>query len=325
MGSQWMRIVAAAITLGAATMAAAQSYPAKPVKLIVTFAPGGAGDITARLVGDKLSELWKQPVVIENRVGAGGRIGVEAVHRSEPDGYTLLLSSNSHITNQVLFKDLGYDLVKDFAMLGLVSSTPMVLAVTPKVPAKSVKEFTEMARANPGKIDYATCGVATIMHFAAELYKNATKTFIVHIPHRGCGPAASALAGGQIDVAITSMAPILPFARQGRVRMLGITTAERSPAAPEVPTFRESGLPELKDFVVENYYGFQSPAATPKDIQVKIWADLQQVMKSPDLLKRMANAGLDVFVRSPDEMRELYRADIATFARAAAVANIKPE
>jgi tripartite-type tricarboxylate transporter receptor subunit TctC len=316
----------AALALSATAIhAAAQGYPAKAVKIIVTFAPGGAGDISARLVGDKLAELWKHPVVIENRVGGGGRIGVEAVYRSEPDGYTLLLSSNSHITNQVLFKDLGYDLVKDFAMLGLVTSTPMVLAVTPKMPAKSVKEFTEMARANPGKIDYATCGVATIMHFAAELYKNATKTFVVHIPHRGCGPAASALAGGQIDVALTSMSPILPFAKQGRVRMLGITTAQRSPAAPEVPTFRESGLPELKDFVVENYYGFQAPAGTPKEVQAKIEADLRRVMTAPDLLARMANAGLDVFQRSPDEMRALYRSDIEKFARAAAVASIKPE
>jgi tripartite-type tricarboxylate transporter receptor subunit TctC len=320
-----LKIILAVLALAAAAHATAQSYPAKPVRIIVTFAPGGAGDITGRIVGDKLSELWKQPVVIENRVGGGGRIGVEAVHRAEPDGYTLLLSSNSHITNQVLFKDLGYDLVKDFAMLGLVTSTPMVLAVTPKVPAKSVKEFTELARANPGKIDYATCGVATIMHFAAELYKNATKTFVVHIPHRGCGPAASALAGGQIDVAITSMAPILPFAKQGRVRMLGITTGERSPAAPDVPTFRESGLPELKDFVVENYYGFQAPAATPKEVQSKIEADLRRVMAAPDLLNRLANAGLDVFLRSPEEMRQLYRADIAIFSRAAAVANIKPE
>jgi tripartite-type tricarboxylate transporter receptor subunit TctC len=316
----------AALALSATAIhAAAQGYPAKAVKIIVTFAPGGAGDISARLVGDKLAELWKHPVVIENRVGGGGRIGVEAVYRSEPDGYTLLLSSNSHITNQVLFKDIGYDLVKDFAMLGLVTSTPMVLAVTPKMPAKSVKEFTEMARANPGKIDYATCGVATIMHFAAELYKNATKTFVVHIPHRGCGPAASALAGGQIDVALTSMSPILPFAKQGRVRMLGITTAQRSPAAPEVPTFRESGLPELKDFVVENYYGFQAPAGTPKEVQAKIEADLRRVMTAPDLLARMANAGLDVFQRSPDEMRALYRSDIEKFARAAAVASIKPE
>ena len=314
-----------ALALAITVHATAQSYPAKAVKIIVTFAPGGAGDITGRVVGDKLAELWKQPVVIENRVGGGGRIGVEAVHRSEPDGYTLLLSSNSHITNQVLFKDLGYDLVKDFAMLGLVTSTPMVLAVTPKMPAKSVKEFTEMARANPGKIDYATCGVATIMHFAAELYKNATKTYVVHIPHRGCGPAAAALAGGQIDVALVSMAPILPFAKQGRVRMLGITTAERSPAAPDVPTFRESGLPELKGFVVENYYGFQAPAATPREVQAKIEADLRRAMAAPDLLGRLANAGLDVFLRSPDQMRELYRADIDKFARAAAVANIKPE
>lgn len=321
-----MKAFFAALALSATAIhAAAQGYPAKAVKIIVTFAPGGAGDISARLVGDKLAELWKHPVVIENRVGGGGRIGVEAVYRSEPDGYTLLLSSNSHITNQVLFKDIGYDLVKDFAMLGLVTSTPMVLAVTPKMPAKSVKEFTEMARANPGKIDYATCGVATIMHFAAELYKNATKTFVVHIPHRGCGPAASALAGGQIDVALTSMSPILPFAKQGRVRMLGITTAQRSPAAPEVPTFRESGLPELKDFVVENYYGFQAPAGTPKEVQAKIEADLRRVMTAPDLLARMANAGLDVFQRSPDEMRALYRSDIEKFARAAAVASIKPE
>jgi len=225
----------------------------------------------------------------------------------------------------VLFKDLGYDLEKDFAMLGLVTSTPMVLAVTPKVPVKSVREFTEMARANPGKVDYATCGVATIMHFAAELYKNATKTFIVHIPHRGCGPAAAALAGGQIDVALVSMAPILPFARQGRVRMLGITTGERSPAAPDVPTFREAGLPELKDFVVENYYGFQAPAATPKEVQAKIEADLRTVMKAPDLLQKMANAGLDPFVRTPAQMRELYRADLQKFARAAAAGGIKPE
>jgi tripartite-type tricarboxylate transporter receptor subunit TctC len=314
-----------ALALCAAAQAAAQTYPAKPVRLVVTFAPGGAGDITGRLVGDKLAELWKQPVVIENRVGAGGRIGVEAVFRSEPDGYTLLLASNSHITNQVLLKDLGYDLVKDFAMLGLVSSTPMVLAVTPKVQASSVKEFTDMARANPGKIDYATCGVATIMHFTGELYKHATNTFVVHIPHRGCGPAASALAGGQIDVALTSMAPILPFARQGRVRMLGITTGERSPAAPDVPTFRESGIPELKDFVVENYYGFMAPAATPKEVQARIQADLRRVMSAPDLLSRLANAGLDVFQRTPEQMRELYRADLQTFARAAAVADIKPE
>ena len=311
--------------LCAASLAYAQSYPSKPVKLIVTFAPGGAGDITGRLIGDKLSELWKQQVVIENRVGAGGRIGVDAVHRAAPDGYTLLLASNSHISNQVLFKDLGYDLLKDFTMLGVATSTPMVLAVTLKVPAKSLQEFTAMLRANPGKVDYATCGVATIMHFTFELYKNATRTFAVHIPQRGCGPAAAALAGGQIDVGIIAMAPVLPFAKQGRVRMLAVTTAERSPEAPDVPTFSESGIPELKDFSMDNYYGLMAPAGLPKDVAAKIEADLKRALAEPDLVKRLSNAGLDVFQRSSEQMAALYRADLDKFARAAAVARIQPE
>jgi tripartite-type tricarboxylate transporter receptor subunit TctC len=325
MGNGFFKTFLVALALGAATQASAQGYPSKPVRLIVTFAPGGAADITARLVGDKLTELWKQQVVIENRVGGGGRIGVEGVFRSPPDGYTLLLASNSHISNQVLLKDLGYDLLKDFSMQGLATSTPMVLAVNSKAPFKTMKEFTDAVRANPGKIDYATCGVATVMHFAIELYKNATKAYAVHIPHRGCGPAAAALAGGQIDVALVSMSPILPFAKQGRVRMLGLTTAERSPAAPDVPTFRESGIPELKNFSVDNYYGIMAPAGLPKEIQAKIEADLKRAVSSPDLLARLSNAGLDVFYKTPAEMTELYRSDIEKFARAVKVGNIQPE
>jgi tripartite-type tricarboxylate transporter receptor subunit TctC len=314
-----------ALLFGIASLAGAQDYPAKPVKLVVTFAPGGAADISARLVSDKLSELWKQQVVIENRVGGGGRIGVDAVFRAAPDGYTLLLASNSHITSQVLLKDVSFDLMKDFAHLGLATSTPMVLAVNSRLSVKSVKEFTELLRARPGKVDYATCGVATIMHFTFELYKNATRTYAVHIPHRGCGPAAAALAGGQIDVALVSMSPILPFAKQGRVRMLGLTTAQRSPSAPEVPTFRESGLPELKDFEVDNYYGFMAPAATPKEVQAKIEADLKRALAAPDLVARLSNAGLDVFQRSPGEMLALYRSDLEKFARAAKIGGIQPE
>jgi tripartite-type tricarboxylate transporter receptor subunit TctC len=318
-------VLFATAALGWAALAPAQGYPAKPVRLIVTFPPGGAGDITARLVGDKLSEFWKQQVVIENRAGGGGRIGVEAVFRAPPDGYTLLLGSNSHITNQVLFKDLGYDLLRDFTMLGLVTSTPMVLAVTPRIKAATLKEFTALLRANPGKIDYSTCGVATIMHFTFELYKNATHTYAVHIPQRGCGPAAAALAGGQIDVAIISMAPVLPFVRQGRLRMLGVTTAERSPAAPDVPTFSESGVPELKDFSVDNYYGFMAPAALPKDIEALIEADLKRAMASPELTARLSKAGLDVYQRTPEQMAALYRADIQKFSRAVKASGIQPE
>ena len=253
-----------ALAMSAAGAATAQSYPGKPVRIIVTFTVGGAADLTARLVGDKLGELWKQQIIVENRIGAGGRIGAEAVQKSPPDGYTLLLLANTHAINQALYKDQAYDLLKDFAPLGLATSTPMVLAVHPRMTVKTVREFTELLRSSPGKIDYATCGVATAHHFAMELYKHATKTYAVHIPHRGCSPAVSDAVGGQIDVVVASLAAVLPFARQGRLRIVGLTSRERSPNFPDGPTFRESGIPELKDFEVENYYGFAAPVATRK-------------------------------------------------------------
>jgi tripartite-type tricarboxylate transporter receptor subunit TctC len=315
----------AALGLACAAQASAQNYPTKPVRVVVTFTVGGAADLTARLIGERLGELWKQQVVVENRIGAGGRIGVEAVHRSAPDGYTLLLFSNTHVINQALYKDQGFDLLKDFVHLGLTTSTPMVLAANPRSPVKSVKDFTELLRANPGKIDYTTCGVATAHHFAMELYKHATKTFAVHIPHRGCSPAVADAVGGQIDLVVASLAAVLPFARQGRLRVIGLTSAARSPTAPEFPTFRESGLPELKNFQVENYYGFMAPAATPKDVHAKITADIRHVLAAPDFVARLNKAGLDVFQYAPDEMTGLVRADVEKFSRAIEVAGIRPE
>ncbi len=321
---RFIKAVGIALAL-CATGAGAQGYPNKPVKVIVTFTVGGAADLTARLLGDRLSEIWRQQVVVENRIGAGGRIGVEAVHRSAPDGYTLLLFSNTHAINQALYKDQGFDLLKDFAPLGLTTSTPMVLAVNPRVPVTTIREFTELLRSRPGKVDYATCGVATAHHFAMELYKHATKTFAVHIPHRGCSPAVSDAVGGQIDVVVASLAAVLPFAKQGRLRIIGLTTKERSPVVPEIPTFRESGLPELKDFEVENYYGFMAPAGTPREVQAKLETDIRRVLAMPDLVTRLNNAGLDLFQYPPEQMSAILRSDIAKFQRAIAVAGIKPE
>jgi tripartite-type tricarboxylate transporter receptor subunit TctC len=314
-----------AASLLCAAPAGAQNFPNKPVKVIVTFTVGGAADLTARLIGDRLAAQWKQQVVVENRIGAGGRIGVEAVHKAPADGYTLLLFSNTHVINQALYKDQGFDLLKDFAPLGLTTSTPMVLAVNPRMPIKSVVEFTALLRAQPGKIDNATCGVATAHHFAMELYKHATKTYAVHIPHRGCSPAVADAVGGQIDVVVASLAAVLPFVRQGKLRVVGLTSEKRSPSAPEFPTFRESGLPELKDFAVENYYGFMAPAATPKEVQAKLEADLRQVLALPELVARLNNAGMDLFQLTPQEMMTLERSDLDKFARAIAIANIKPE
>ncbi|HYY60604.1 MAG TPA: tripartite tricarboxylate transporter substrate binding protein [Burkholderiales bacterium] len=305
--------------------ARAETFPAKPVKVIVTFTVGGAADLTARLIGDRLAEMWKQQVVVENRIGAGGRIGVEAVHRSAADGYTLLLFSNTHVINQALYKDQGFDLLKDFTALGLTTSTPMVLAVNPRVSIKSVKDFTELLRSQPGKIDYTTCGVATAHHFAMELYKHATKTYAVHIPHRGCSPAVADAVGGQIDFVVASLAAVLPFARQGKLRVVGLTSEKRSPTAPEYPTFRESGLPELQDFAVENYYGFMAPGGTPPEVAAKIEADIRQVLSVPEFVARLSNAGLDLFQYSPPQMMALVRADLDKFSRAIQLANIKPE
>ena len=303
----------------------AQTFPAKPVKVMVTFTTGGAADITARVVSDQLARLWNGQVVVENRIGAGGNIGVEAVYRSAADGYTLLMASNTHAINQALYQKLPFDLVKDFSALGLATSTPMVLAVNPRMQVKTMKDFTALLRSSPGKIDYATCGVATAHHFAMELYKHATKTFAVHIPHRGCSPAVTDAVGGQVDVVVASLAAVLPFAKQDKLRIVGLTSKDRSASVPEYPTFRESGVPELKNFAVENYYGFMLPAATPREVQAKIEADIRRVLAMPEVKTRLNGAGLDVTPSSPVEMTNLLRSDIEAFRRAIDIAGIKPE
>ncbi len=319
-------VFAMAALLGAAVaLAQGAAYPNKPVKIIVTFTTGGAADFTARVIGDQLSRIWNQQVVVENRIGAGGSIGVEQVFRSPPDGYTLLLASNTHAINQAMFPNLSFDLVKDFVPVMLTTSTPIVLAVNPRVKANDMKEFTALLRANPGKIDYSTCGVATAHHFAMELYKYATKTYAVHIPHRGCSPAVTDAVAGQVDVVIASLAAVLPFAKQGKLRILGLTTRDRSPSVPDIATFRESGLKELANYEVENYYGVLAPAGTPRDVLAKIEADIRKVLAMPEVKSRLTNGGLDLFVGSPVQFTALLTGDIAKFREAIKVAGIKPE
>lgn len=320
-----LRLLVACVLCWWAGAASAQDFPNRPVRIIVTFTTGGAADLTARLLGDKLAELWKQQVVVENRVGAGGNIGAEAVYRAPPDGYTLLLLSNTHAINAVLYSKLPFDLLKDFAPIMLTTSSPIVVAVNPRVKASNIVEFTDMLKAQPGKVDYATCGVATAHHFAMELYKYATKTFAVHIPHRGCTPAVIDAVGGQVDVVIVTLPAALPYLKPGRLKPIALTTKERSPSAPDIPTMRESGLPALKDYVVENYYGLMAPAGTPKEIVAKIEADVKKVMALPDLQKRLLAAGLDPFIVSSGPMIELLKADIEKYKRAADIAGIKPE
>jgi tripartite-type tricarboxylate transporter receptor subunit TctC len=320
-----LRRAAFALLFAAAPAAFAQAYPAKPVRIMVTFTTGGAADITARVVADQLGRMWNQQVVVENRIGAGGNIGVEAVFRAPGDGYTVLMASNTHAINQALYKNLPFDLVRDFASLGLTTSTPIVLAVNPRVPVKNLREFTALLRSKPGSVAYSTCGIATAHHFAMELYKFDTKTFAVHIPHRGCSPAVTDAVGGQVDVVIASLAAVLPFAKQDKLRILALTTKDRSPSVPDMPTFRESGVPELKAYAVENYYGFMVAAATPREVQQKLGDDIRKVMAIPEVKTRLNGAGLDLYPSTPEQMANLLRSDIVAFKKAIEIADIKPE
>ena len=300
-------------------------YPSQPVKFIVTFTPGGAADLTARIIGDYLSRLWGQQVVVENKIGAGGSIGVEQVFSAKPDGYTLLLSSNTHAINQALYSNLPFDLKKDFFPVASLTSSPIALAVNSKVSVKNLKEFTALLRSQPDKIAYATCGIATAHHFAMELYKHATNTIAIHIPEKGCTPAVLDAVSGQVDVVISSLATVLPFAKDQKLRIIGLTSRDRSTSIPEAVPFRESGVPELSNYDVENYYGLLAQSAVPKEILSKLEVDLKKAVETPEVKNKLAVAGLDVFWGQSAQFSGLISSDIEKFKRAIQIANIKPE
>ena len=306
------------------TALAQAAFPNKPVRFVATFPPGGGADLTGRILGARLGELWKQPVVIENRTGAGGSVGAELVSRANPDGYTLLLVAASHAVNAALLPKLSFDLVKDFKPVALATSAPILLAVNPRVKANTLQEFTGLLRAQPDKLDYASCGMATTHHFTMELYKFETKTSALHIPH-SCAIAVANAVGGQLDVIAVTLASALPFVQQGKLRALALSSQDRSPLAPDIPTFRDSGMPELKNFAVENYYGLLAPGATPDAVVKKVEADVRAVLQDPDLRKKLAGAGLDPFFRTGADTAKLLRADVERYRRIAGVAGIKQE
>ena len=313
------------VALSLTVLAQPAPYPSQPVKLMVTFTPGGAADLTARIIGEHLSRMWNQQVVVDNKIGAGGSIGVEQVFHAKPDGYTLLLASNTHAINQALYSNLPFDLRKDFAAIASLTSSPIALAVNPKIPVKTLKEFTALLRSQPGKIAYGTCGVATTHHFAMELYKNATSTFAVHIPERGCTPAVIDAVSGQVDVVISSLVTVLPFAKDQKLRVIGLTSREHSPSLPNAVPFKESGISELANYEVENYYGVLASVNTPKDVLVKLELDLKKALDSAEVKSQLATAGLDQFWGTSSQFAGLLSADIEKFKAAIKIANIKPE
>jgi len=314
-------LLAASISAGVAT---AQDYPSRPVRIIVPFPAGGSSDVAGRVIAEGLSELWKQQVIVENRVGAGGAIGTEAAYRAQPDGYTLLLGTTAQVVNQVLLPR-SFSFTQDFPTIAIVAAGPMIIVAHPSVPASNLQEFTTMLRSAPGKHDYTACDMASQFHLAMEMYKQAVNVFAVHIGHRGCAPAVSDAVAGHIKIAATNLTAALPHIKQGRLKPIAVMSNQRSPAVPDVPTIRESGIAQLKDFAVENYLGFVAAPKTPAAIVSKIEKDVLELAGRPALRNKLEGAGLDVLVLNAKEMMTLMRNDAERFARVAKQAGIKAE
>ncbi len=297
--------------LFATTAALAQNWPAKPVRMIVPFAAGGGTDIQARLFSAKLQPLLGQQVLVDNRTGAGGNIGAELVAKSPPDGYTVLFQSTSLAVNASLYRKLNYSALRDLSPVMLVSSTPLILVVHPSVPAKNVKELIALAKARPDVFNFGSNSTGTTSHLASELLKTMTGTKMTHVPYKGAGQAVIALASGEIDMLITTIAAALPHMESGRMRALAVTTLKRTPSLPNLPTVDET----LKGFESDNWYGLFFPAKTPEAIVSRFHAEMSKVLTDPEVKKLMENQGATPLATSPAEMAAYLKREIEKYAK----------
>ncbi len=288
------------------------AYPAKPVRIISIFAPGGGNDVICRLVAQKLTERLKQQVIVENRVGANGIIGSEATARSAPDGYTFTLIPSGHAVNASMYRKLPFDSVKDFTTITLAGTSPLVLAVHPSLPARNVKELIALARARPGQLTYVSSGIGASGHLAGALFESMTGTTMSHVPYKGMSLAVSDLMGGQVSMTFGTSLSVIPHVRTGRLRALATTGAQRSPALPDLPTVAESGVPGYEAGL---WYGFVGPANMPPDIVQKLSSEIGAVLAQPDTREKLASQGLDPRSSTPDEFARLLVADIARWQK----------
>jgi tripartite-type tricarboxylate transporter receptor subunit TctC len=301
----------------------AQSYPVKPVRYVVAFAAGDSPDIVARLVADRLSRMWSQQVVVENRVGAGGTIAGAAVANAPPDGYTLFhCNIASSAIAAALYPKLPYDPLRDFAMVSRIATTANALIVHPSLPATSVAELIAYAKANPGKLSYGSPGVGTSPHLSMELFKSITGINVVHIAYKGAMPALADVMGGQIPVMLANLPALLPHVISGKVRALAVTSAKRTAQLPAVPTMIESGVP---DYVVTAWYGMCAPAGTPEPILEKLHTDLITTLQAPDVQQRLSDLVIDVAPTSRDEFTAFIRSEIGRWAEVVKNAGIPPQ
>jgi len=307
------RIWIAALAALCASGAVAQPYPGKAIRIVVGFAPGGGTDIVARIIGAKLSETWKQPVLVDNRAGATGTIGADIVAKSPPDGYTLILGHvNSHGIAPNLFKKLPYDAQRDFEMVAYVGYVPNVLVVHPSIPAKNVKELIAIAKSRPGQMSYASSGVGSTQHLAGEMLKLISGIDIIHVPYKGSGPAVVDLLAGHVVMNFDTMPPVLPHIKSGRMRALAVTTPKRAGPLPDVPTMVEAGL---KGFEMTNWYGFMAPGKTPRDIVVKLNGEINKIMGLPEQKSRLEEVGTQLEPMSTGQFTKFLASEITKYAK----------
>jgi tripartite-type tricarboxylate transporter receptor subunit TctC len=313
--------LACAFAFAAAGTASAQSYPVKPIRLIVPLAPGGGGDLVARAIALKTSETIGQPVVVENRPGGSTIIGTEVVARSAPDGYTLVMATSSHGINPALYK-LPFDPVRDFSGVAFIGTSPMMLTVHPAVPARTAKELAAVSKANPGKLNYGSSGIASIVHLSGELFNQSAGVRNVHIPYKGTGPALTDLLGGQIDMMFASPAPTIPHVKSGRLRAIAMASAQRMPALPELPTMNESGFP---GFEAGTYFIVLGPAGIPAPVVNRLTTEMLRAAQLPDIRERLLTEGVDIVAGSPQQAIAYIEAEVARWGKVIRSANIKAE
>ena len=306
-------VCGAALAVVLSVSARADGFPERPPHFIVGFTPGGPSDIIARALGQKLSELWKQPVVIDNRPGTGGNVAAELAARSAPDGYTWLLGNNSILaTNQSLYKKLAYDPVADFAPVALVAIQPNILVVNPGVPATSVKELIAFARAKPGELNYASSGSGAAAHLAAELFKTMAGVEMVHVPYKGAQPALTDVIAGRAQLMFATSASVIPYIKAGRLRALAVTTSKRSAAVPDLPTVSEAGVP---GFEAITWHGVVVPRATPAPLVERLNGDIVRALNAPDLRERLESLGAELAAGTPKDFADYIAREIPKWTK----------
>jgi tripartite-type tricarboxylate transporter receptor subunit TctC len=306
-------LVAAAAMAALAQPVCAQNYPNRPIRFVVPFSPGGAADVPGRILTQKLTEALGHQVVVDNRPGAGSTIGADQVAKAPPDGYTLLTISNTHFVSAALYKKLPYDSVADFAPVTQVTSAPNVIVVHPSLPAKTVKELIALAKAKPGKIDYASSGNGSTQHLTGALFTKMAGIEMTHIPYRGSGPATADLLSGQVTVGFPGIAGMLPQIKAGKLRALAVTSVKRSPELPDTPTVAEAGV---KGYDVTAWFGVAGPKGMPREIVMKLHTELLRILKNPEVQKLLLNAGQEVaWQETPEQFGEMLKTEAAKWAR----------